>query len=138
MCLGGYKWVMLVRLGVGGPEWETGGGYAGILVAEDAVGGFGEGKDSPGFAFCKDHSGCSMRTDRASGLKAGHQLEGCGRGRGLVVWSRRWALETELHWTDSDDGISQAMMKDLLLVGEQKGKGREGRSRSWVNGGAVT
>lgn len=49
------------------------------------------------------------------------------------------ALETELNWIDFDDGISQDMMKSLLLVGaEQKGKGREGRPRSWANGGAVT
>lgn len=40
----------------------------------------------------------------------------------MVVWTRLVALETELNWTDFDDGISQGMVKDLLLVGEEKGE----------------
>lgn len=43
-----------------------------------------------------------------------------------MVWTRRWALEMGLNCTDFDDGISQDMVMDLLLVGEGKGPRMEG------------
>lgn len=44
--------------------------------------------------------------------------------RGNASWTRRLALDTELNWTDFDDGMSQDLVKDLLLVGEGKEDGR--------------